>query len=98
MGGPMTDTLTALGASIAAALPELIEIRRDLHAHPELSRHETRTTDLIARRLEEAGVRVRRFAGTGLVADLGAEQAAYRVALRADMDALPVPERTGLAF
>lgn len=94
----MTDTLTALGASVASALPELIEIRRDLHAHPELSRHESRTTDIIARRLEQAGVRVRRFAGTGLVADLGAEQAAYRVALRADMDALPVQERTGIAF
>lgn len=98
MGSPMTDTLTALGASVASSLPELIEIRRDLHAHPELSRRETRTTEIIARRLEDAGVRVRRLSGTGLVADLGAEQAAYRVALRADMDALPVQEQTGLEF
>ncbi|MFC7486570.1 amidohydrolase [Knoellia sp. CPCC 206453] len=94
----MTDTLTALGASVVSALPELIAIRRDLHAHPELSRLETRTTEIIASRLEKAGVRVRRFPGTGLVADLGAEQAAYRVALRADMDALPVQEQTDLAF
>ncbi|KGN29806.1 amidohydrolase [Knoellia sinensis KCTC 19936] len=94
----MTDTLTALGASVTSALPELIELRRDLHAHPELSRQESRTTDVIVERLESAGVRVRRLRGTGLVADLGAEQPAYRVALRADMDALPVQERTGLPF
>lgn len=94
----MTDTLTAISSSVTAATPELVAIRRDLHAHPELARRETRTTDVVAARLEQAGVRVRRLPGTGLVADLGAEQAAYRVALRADLDALPVQERTGLAF
>ena len=94
----MTDTLTALGASVASVLPELVEIRRDLHAHPELSRQETRTTAIVAARLEQAGIRVRRLPGTGLVADLGADSPAYRVALRADMDALPVQERTGLPF
>ncbi|GAA4110569.1 M20 family metallopeptidase [Knoellia locipacati] len=94
----MTDTLTALGASVASVLPELIEIRRDLHAHPELSRQETRTTGIVAARLEQAGIRVRRLPGTGLVADLGADSPAYRVALRADMDALPVQEQTGLPF
>ena len=94
----MTDTLSALGASVASVLPELLEIRRDLHAHPELSRQEVRTTDLVAARLEQAGIRVHRLSGTGLVADLGADQPAYRVALRADMDALPVQERTGLPF
>ena len=94
----MTDTLTALGASVASVLPELVEIRRDLHAHPELSRQETRTTGIVAARLEQEGIRVRRLPGTGLVADLGADSPAYRVALRADMDALPVQERTGLPF
>jgi amidohydrolase len=94
----MTDTLSALGATVATFLPELIDIRRDLHAHPELARCETRTTDLIASRLEAAGVHVRRLSGTGLVAEVGAEQPAYRVALRADMDALPLQERTGLPF
>ena len=71
MGAPMTDTLSALGTSVATLLPELIEIRRDLHAHPELARLETRTTDLVAARLEAAGVSVRRLSGTGLVADIG---------------------------
>lgn len=94
----MTDTLSALGASVASSLPELLEIRRDLHAHPELSRQESRTTGLVAARLEQAGIRVRRLSGTGLVADLGADSPAYRVALRADMDALPVQESTGLPF
>ena len=98
MAALMTDTLTAIGASVASALPELIDFRRDLHAHPELARHEYRTTDTVAARLERAGVRVRRLTGTGLVAEVGAEQPAYRVALRADMDALPVQESTGLAF
>ena len=94
----MTDTLTAIGASVASALPELIDFRRDLHAHPELARLENRTTEVVAARLERAGVRVQRLPGTGLVAEVGAEQPAYRVALRADMDALPVQERTGLPF
>lgn len=94
----MTDTLTALAGSVTAVLPELLEIRRDLHAHPELAREETRTTDVVATRLDAAGVRVRKLPGTGLVAEVGAEQPAYRVALRADMDALPVQERTGLPF
>ena len=59
----MTDTLSALGASVASSLPELLDIRRDLHAHPELSRQETRTSGLVAARLEQAGIRVRRLSG-----------------------------------
>ena len=76
---------------------ELVEMRRDIHRHPELSWSETRTTDLVATRLEAAGWRVRRLPGTGVVADLGGEPGAERgmVALRADMDALPVEEVTG---
>jgi amidohydrolase len=96
----MTDDalLAALGDSIGSLTPELLALRRDLHAHPELSREESRTTAVVAARLESAGIAVRRHPGTGLLADLGAEQAAYRVALRADLDALPVRERTELDF
>ncbi len=96
----MTDDslLADLRAGVSAMADELVALRRDLHAHPELSREESRTTAIVAERLESAGVAVRRLPGTGLIADLGAEQAAYRVALRADLDALPVRERTGLPF
>jgi amidohydrolase len=71
---------------------ELVELRRDLHAHPELSWSETRTTDLLAARVEQAGWRVTRLPRTGFVADLGDE--GRIVALRADLDALPVDDTT----
>jgi amidohydrolase len=88
----------ALASTVDGLARELVEVRRDLHAHPELARTETRTTTLVARHLEAAGIRVRPLPGTGLVADLGPRDATYRVALRADLDALPVLERTGLPW
>ncbi|HEY5247677.1 MAG TPA: amidohydrolase [Dermatophilaceae bacterium] len=77
---------------------ELLAFRRDLHAHPELSHAEARTTTRVGARLKGAGVRVRLLRGTGLIADIGPVDPTYRVALRADLDALPVAERTGLSF
>ncbi len=74
---------------------ELVDLRRDLHAHPELSWHERRTTDLVAERVAAAGWSVTRMPRSGLVADLGDDLAAPLVALRADLDALPVPDTTG---
>jgi amidohydrolase len=96
----MTDNhlLADLCSSIDALAPELRDLQRDLHAHPELSRSETRTTAVVAARLAAAGIAHRTLPVTGLVADLGAEQPAYRVALRADLDALPVGERTVLPW
>ena len=90
--------LAAIGERITSLSAELVDVRRDLHAHPELSREETRTTDLLARRLDLSGVAVRRLPGTGLLADVGAPEPAFRVGLRADMDALPVRERSGVEF
>ena len=90
--------LPVLGEVVAALEGELTAFRRDLHAHPELSHAEIRTTARLAARLTAAGVGVRLLTGTGLVADIGPADPAYRVALRADMDALPVTERTGLSF
>lgn len=72
--------------------PELLEFRRDLHAHPELSWRESRTTELVARRLEQAGLTVRRLPRSGLIADVG--ESGPIVALRADLDALPVDDLT----
>ncbi len=89
---------TALITDIVAKYDaELIDLRRDLHAHPELSWHETRTTELIANRLEQAGWTLTPLATTGVVAELGpADTADPRlVALRADIDALPVQDVTG---
>jgi amidohydrolase len=71
---------------------ELIDLRRDLHAHPELSWRETRTTDLVSHRLDQAGWRITRTGDSGLIADLG--DSGPRVALRADLDALPVNDTT----
>lgn len=88
----------ALEEAVAALLPELVEIRRDLHRHPETARLEHRTTEVVARRLAAAGLEVRRLTGTGLVCDLGpapVRTGRRRVALRADIDALPVPDTCG---
>jgi amidohydrolase len=71
---------------------DLVDLRRDLHAHPELSWSELRTAEVVAARVEQAGWRVTRYSRTGFVADLGAD--GPLVALRADMDALPVQDLT----
>lgn len=89
---------TVIRRTLAGLADELIELRRDLHAHPELAGNEVRTSTVVADRLIAAGIRVRLLAGSGLVADIGPADPAYRVALRADLDALPVAERTGLPF
>ncbi|VTR77051.1 amidohydrolase [Cellulomonas hominis] len=81
--------------------PELVEVRRDIHAHPELGRTEQRTTHLVADRLRLAGLTPRMLAGTGLTCDIGpssVETGRRRIALRADIDALPVQETTGLPY
>lgn len=86
---------------VATLHPELVEIRRDLHAHPELGRTEQRTTRVVADRLRLAGLAPRLLPGTGLTCDIGpnpVESGRRRIALRADMDALPVQETTGLPF
>jgi amidohydrolase len=88
----------AIARAVAQHADELVAIRRDLHAHPELARGEVRTTGVVADRLRRAGIAVRPLRGTGLVADLGHPQPSRRIALRADLDALPIREQTGLDF
>src|SRR3954447_467192 len=76
---------------------ELVAIRRDIHAHPELGLEEYRTADLVARKLEEWGIEVHRGIGkTGVVGVLRNGNGQDAVGLRADMDALPILEATGL--
>ena len=76
----------------------LLEIRRYLHAHPELSGSEQRTAALLAGELRTLGWRVREGVGhTGVVAELG-DANGPMIGLRVDMDALPIEERTDLPF
>ena len=76
---------------------ELSAIRRDIHAHPELGLEEYRTADLVAQKLTEWGIEVHRGVGkTGVVGVLRNGNGQASVGLRADMDALPMQEATGL--
>ena len=89
-----------LEAALAEVLPELIQLRRHIHRHPELSGHEQQTAALVAGELRRWGWDVREGVGrTGVLAELGpAGPQEPLVALRVDMDALPVEERTGLDY
>ncbi|TSB46878.1 M20 family metallopeptidase [Alkalicoccobacillus porphyridii] len=79
--------------------PEMVEIRRKLHAQPELSFHEEKTPAFIADYLEELGVDVKRgVGGRGVVGYIKGDLPGKTVALRADFDALPIQEDTGLPF
>lgn len=76
---------------------DLVSWRRHIHAYPELGYHERGTTVLIAKQLESAGLRSTLLpGGAGLICDIGAGSRC--VALRADLDALPLSEATGLPF
>jgi len=89
----LTDASATIDAVVEKYSDDLIEFRRDLHAHPELSWAERRTTDAVAERLTAGGLSVTRLEGTGLLADVG--DRGPLVALRADLDALPVEDSTG---
>ena len=83
----------SLLSRLQSELPRLAALRHDLHAHPELAFEEHRTSDVVARFLEKAGVEVHRgLAGTGVVGVLRAGQSRRAIGLRADMDALPIEE------
>jgi amidohydrolase len=92
--GSLTESSAVIADVVAKYTAELVDLRRELHAHPELSWGETRVTELVGHRLEAAGWRVTYPSPTGVVAELGPAQGPV-VALRADMDALPVQDVTG---
>jgi len=89
-----------LRASAAAIEGELVALRRKLHAYPELSFEEERTSAAVAEWLDSLGMdAVRRgVGGHGIVAELSGARPGPRIALRADMDALPIREETGLPY
>lgn len=77
----------------------LVLLRRDLHQHPELSWHEQRTAKQICQFLDDLGIPYQcNVAGTGIIAEISGKTDGPYVALRADMDALPIMEETGLPF
>ena len=77
---------------------EVIAWRRHIHRHPETSNNEVETTRFIARTLREYGLEPQLFPETGLMVDIGPETELGRLAFRADIDALPVTEVTGLEY
>jgi len=100
---PAAAAQTAPRAEVAEAAQRLqaqvVAWRRDLHQHPELGNRETRTAALVAGHLRALGLEPRMgIATTGVTAVLKGARPGPRIALRADMDALPVTERTGLPF
>jgi amidohydrolase len=93
------DLRDAVDRAARAVEPQVIAWRRDLHEHPELANREVRTAALVAKRLRKLGLDVRtKVAHTGVVAVLRGAAGRPVVALRADMDALPITEETGLPF
>lgn len=91
--------MPAVLPDIAAIAPESIELRRRIHAHPELAFEETVTSDLVAECLTAWGYEVHRgLGGTGVVGVLRSGHGTRSVGLRADMDALPLTEHTGLPY
>src|ERR1700745_1581511 len=99
MSGAFMLSVEPVIPGIAAIAPELIAVRRRIHANPELAFQETATSDLVAGLLAEWGYEVHRGLGkTGVVGVLRQGDGARRIGLRADMDALPIEEATGLPY
>ena len=76
---------------------ELISLRRDFHMHPELGFKEYRTSRIVEEYLKDLGIKTRRIAGTGIVGDID-NGGNVRVAIRADMDALPIEEENKVPY
>src|SRR3989442_9007577 len=93
-----SDPVDLLKEAAAIEL-EIIKIRREIHQRPELAYHEEITSKLVAERLEALGIRVKRgVGGTGVLGILKAPRQGKVVALRADMDALPLEEMADVEF
>ncbi len=103
---PAPDRVEDLGSGLGPrwldeylrnGLAELVEIRRRVHAHPELGHRESATTAMIMRLLDADGIKAAVMpSGTGVIAEIGTGERV--VGLRADIDALPIREATGLPY
>ncbi|MFT5509122.1 MAG: amidohydrolase [Hyphomicrobiaceae bacterium] len=95
---PLSSTNVTL-EKVRSYHSELTEIRRDIHAHPELGLETHRTADIVAKLLESWGIEVHRMVdGAGVVGVLRNGNGPKSIGLRADMDALPILEATGAAY
>ncbi len=95
----INDVGGAIDAAVRLEEARLIEVRRDIHAHPELAFQETRTAGVVAGELARLGVPFRSGVGrTGVVGTIEGGRPGPTIVIRGDMDALPIGERTGLAF
>ena len=93
------DPAGRLRQAAAALQPALVAIRRDLHAHPELAFEETRTAGIVAAELARLAIPHRTgLGGTGVLGVIEGGRPGPTLAIRADMDALPIAEETGLPF
>ena len=93
------DLKISLEEELETLMPKVIEWRHDIHQHPELGNREFRTSNKIKVHLESLGIEVESgIAYTGLVGMIEGGKPGPTIALRADMDALPVEEKTGLSF
>jgi amidohydrolase len=96
---PANSVVTAIDRTTAEILPQVVGWRRDFHQHPELGMQEARTSKIIAEHLRGLGMEVQTgVAGTGVVGVLEGGRPGKVVALRADMDGLPVTEQVDLPF
>lgn len=92
----MLDRIKALSSAIHA---DVVDLRRHLHAHPELSFKEYKTSEFVRHQLDEMGISWKAVAGTGVLAVVkGARPSDAVVALRADMDALPIQEANEVSY
>ena len=95
----LNDPGSQLRAIAAQLAPHLVELRRDLHAHPELAFEEVRTAGVVAAELARMGIpHTTGIGGTGVVGIIEGGRPGPTLAIRADMDALPIHEETGLPY
>ncbi|MCZ4408550.1 M20 family metallopeptidase [Cryomorphaceae bacterium 1068] len=96
---PNMILLDGLASSADAALDDLIKIRRHLHANPELSFHEEKTAAFVSKKLTELGIPHKSgIGGHGIVADIVGDKDGKVVAVRGDMDALPITELNAVTY
>lgn len=94
----MIEDSREVAHAIKAYLPEMTELRHQIHSNPETGFEEKATSAIVGKLLQEWGYELSHLAGTGIVATLKAGEGKKTLGLRADMDALPVNEQTGLPY